>query len=67
MTLKELKNRLVSNVSAGYGHRTITFLKNGKNCSITTNNMVLTDALDGESNHYTEKQAYQTLWDMCKR
>ena len=68
MTEKELKSRMEVRW-IGYGSYKITIYYRKKWYSCTSHNSLAYDDMDEHENnsYYTSKQAYQTLWDECKR
>lgn len=73
MTLKELKERVKAVHKIGYNNYKVTIVFRGKEYTCDSNNSMAWDAIEepswGSSNilYYTEKQAYQALYDECKR
>jgi hypothetical protein len=72
LTLKQLEKR-VSFGFAGYGHQRIVITYRGKEYKCTSTNTSATDRIGSDNGNYsggvykTEKQAYLSLYNECKR
>ncbi len=67
--LNQLK-KIVSYGFAGYGHNRIAIIYRGKEYHCTSSNTQATDRINSEpqkGDHYTEKQAFLSLYNECKR
>lgn len=73
MTLKELSNKVDVTYSNSHGCYEVTINYRGKEYKCTTNNSMAFDAIRSwfrghiPARGYTPKQAYEVLWNECKR
>lgn len=75
MTLKQLRSKYQGKTFTGYGHYRVTFEFRGKNISAITTNMTAIDRITCSNEFapkecrffYTEKQAYQALYNEVLR
>lgn len=68
MTLKELRSRVRLGTCL-QGHFAVTISYRGKSCTCISTDTQAYDTIRGYGDgddYYTEKQAYQALYDYCK-